>query len=373
MRIALLMSLGVSWSREAALRLAELGHEVHAIDFESEVMGNYLRGREDIVSGDIAAFQKSITATHIIRGGDTSQWRYLRYAPQLRKICRGINADVLFSLWGGGFSLISYASGIRPYAVFVGGGDILRVSGVQKVISRRALTRALITFANGQHLGERAKNFAPAASIRAFYLGVDTDKFKPGPSPEMPLTIICTRGFLPCYNNNYLIEALALLPDSVPEFRVVFTSAGDTLNETRSLADRILSPAIRGRVEFLNGVTDEAMLDNLRNAHIYVSFSRYDGTPISLLEALSCGLFPVLSDIPPNREWIDAGSANGILVPLDRPKECANALERSIREAAWRTRAAKINRRLILDRGDGRKNMRFVASELQAALGVGIA
>ena len=42
MRIALLLSLGVPWSREAALRLSELGHEVHAIDFEREVKGTYL-------------------------------------------------------------------------------------------------------------------------------------------------------------------------------------------------------------------------------------------------------------------------------------------------------------------------------------------
>jgi len=362
------MSLGVSWSREAALRLAELGHEIHAIDFESEVLGNYLRGRDDIRSSDIARFEQNIAGVHIIRGKDISQWRYLRYAPKLRKICTRIKADVLFSLWGGGFSLISYASGVRPYAVFVGGGDILRVSGAQKLLSRHALARAAVTFANGKYLGERAKAFAPSASIHTFNLGVDPQKFTPGNPPAGPISIICTRGFLPCYNNKYLIEALALLPQSVPEFRVVFTSAGETLDETRRLADRVLSPSIRSRVEFLNGVTDEVMLQNLCNAQIYTSFSTYDGTSISLLEALSCGLFPVVSDIQPNREWIDPQLRNGILVPLEKPEECAKALEQALVEAAWRREAAKVNRQLILERADGRKNMRFVASVLQAAI-----
>jgi glycosyltransferase involved in cell wall biosynthesis len=368
MRIAMLISLGVSWSREAALRLSELGHEIHAIDFESEVRGNYLRGRDDLHSAAIDKLRSSLAGVHIIRGQDISPLRYLRYAPQLRRICKDIDAQILFSLWGGGFAMISYASGIRPYAVFVGGGDILRVSGIQKIMSRHSLDRAAITFANGQYFGEKAKIFAPKASIQSIYLGVDPQKFIPGAPPDSPVVILCTRGFSPVYNNGYLIEALAALPDSTPEFRIVFTSAGDTLNDTRALADRILPPAKRRRVQFLNGVTDEQMIENLRSAHIYTSISRYDGTSISLLEALSCGLFPILSDIPQNREWIDPQVRNGILVPLDQPNAYAQALESAIRECAWRKEVAPFNRGLILERADGRKTMAFVASLLESTV-----
>jgi glycosyltransferase involved in cell wall biosynthesis len=369
MRIAVLLSLGVSWSREAALRLCELGHEVHAIDFESEVTGNYLRGRDDLHSEGIAKLRSSVAGIHLIPGSDISQLRYLRYAPRLRKICKDIKGDVLLSLWGGGFAMISCASGIRPYAVFLGGGDILRVSGIQKMMSRYALDRAAISFANGEYFGEKAKTFAPNASIESIYLGVDPKRFVPGTPSPSPVVIICTRGFAPVYNNGYLIEALAHLPDSLPDFKVVFTSAGESFERTRALADRILTPAMRARVRFLNGVTDEGMLENLRNAHIYTSLSRYDGTSISLLEALSCGLFPILSDIPQNSEWIDPQVRNGMLVPLDQPATYARLLEEAIRDADHRKNVAGFNRRLILDRADGRKTMARVASLLEAAIG----
>ncbi len=371
MRIAMLISLSVSWSREAALRLSELGHEVHVIDFESEVSGNYLNGRPDIYSTAIAKLRESVAGVHIIRGNDISQWRYIRYAPQLRKICKAIDGDVLLSLWGGGFATISCASGFRPYAVFLGGGDILRVSGIQKMISRFALDRAAVAFANGKYFGEKAKLFAPNASIHPLYLGVDTEKFVPANPPESPVTIICTRGFAPVYNNGYLIEALAQLPSSLPDYRVVFTSAGTALAQTRDLADRILDRETRKKVEFLDGVTDEGMLDNLRRAHIYTSVSRYDGTSISLLEALSCGLYPILSDIPQNAEWIDPQVRNGMLVPLDQPSEYARRLAEGIQDAAHRRSVATFNRRLILDRADGRRTMMQMASLLEAAIAAG--
>jgi len=369
MRIAMLLSLGVSWSREAALRLTELGHEVHAIDFESEVTGNYLGGRTDLHAASIDKLRSSLAGIHIIRGNDISQWRYLRYAPQLRKIFKDIKGDILLSLWGGGFALISCASGVRPYAVFLGGGDILRVSGIQKVMSRFALNRAAVAFANGRYFGEKAKEFAPDAAIQPVYLGVDTEKFSLANPPAAPITIICTRGFSPVYNNGYVVEALAMLPENLPPFRVVFTSAGETLEATKALAKRILKPEICERVSFLNGVTDEEMLSNLQISHIYTSLSRYDGTSISLLEALSCGLFPLLSDIPQNREWISSEARNGMLVPLDRPGVFAKALEKAILDSEQRQRMAAFNRNLILERADGRKTMALMASVMEDAVG----
>jgi glycosyltransferase involved in cell wall biosynthesis len=369
LRIAMLASLSVSWSREAALRLSELGHEVHLIDFESEMEDSYLRGRGDLNSRSIAKLHDILAGVHIIRGKDISQWRYLKYAPQLRTICKKIKADILFSLWGGGFAMISYISGIRPYAVFLGGGDILRVSGIRKMISRVALNRAAVVLANGKYFGEKAKSFAPGADIHPMYLGVDTKKFVLGTPPSSPVVIICTRGFSPVYNNSYLIEALSCLPESVPDFRVVFTSTGQLLNEAKAMADRILSPTIRQRVSFLGGVTDEEMVENLQNAHIYTSFSRYDGTSISLLEALSTGLFPILSDIPQNREWIDPEVRNGMLVPLDEPAALAERLETAIRDQAHCRSVRTLNRSLILDRADGRKAMAQAASLLEAAIG----
>jgi glycosyltransferase involved in cell wall biosynthesis len=107
------------------------------------------------------------------------------------------------------------------------------------------------------------------------------------------------------------------------------------------------------------------MLANLQDSSVYVSLSRSDGTSISLLEALSCGLFPILSDIPQNREWIDPSLENGILVPLDRPVELAAALRRAVTDASLRERAAVVNRRLIEERADARRNMTTLASRLQ--------
>ena len=366
MRIAIFSQLRSPWSRQAALRLAELGHQIHFIDFKGP--GNaigYLHDRDEVFLSDIKGFRERMSGIHLIDVKLSSHIRYLAYAPTLRRICQRCEADILLTLWGGGWATMVYLSGVRPYAVFVGGGDILRVAGIHKWISAFTLKRAAIVFANGRYFGEKAHEFAPGARIFPLYYGVDPQRFFPVDPHPSPLGIICTRGFMKTYNNAYLIEALATMPQNLPVYRVTFTSPGELLEETQLFADRILPGWLRHRVEFLNGVTDDKMVTSLQNSHIYVSLSRYDGTSISLLEALSCGLFPVLSDIPQNREWIDPSLSNGLLAPLDQPKALAEALVRALSDEKTRQRARSINRQMILDRADGRKNMAILAHELE--------
>ncbi|MBN2569752.1 MAG: glycosyltransferase family 4 protein [Deltaproteobacteria bacterium] len=366
MRLAVFCSILSPWSRQAVLRLVELGNEVHVIDFSTQGQHDYLHERSEVFGRDIAYMRRRIAGVHLIRNASGSRLRYIVYARKLGRICRDIDADVLLTLWGGGWAVMSYLSGFRPYAVFVGGGDILRVSGWQKLVSHYALTEARVVFANGQYFAERTRAFAPKANVVPLYYGVDPDRFKPIDSSADYLRIVCTRGFSEVYNNGYLIEGMANLDKEIQNIEVVFTSPGRLLAETMEKADRLLPAEIRDRVMFRNGVTDDEMLDILQNSNIYVSLSRYDGTSISLLEALSCGLFPVLSDIPQNREWVNPLRENGLLVPLDSPADLSEALAKAIRSVELRHRARAANRGLILERADGRKNMQILTSKLES-------
>ncbi|MFZ0739678.1 MAG: glycosyltransferase [Candidatus Acidiferrales bacterium] len=180
------------------------------------------------------------------------------------------------------------------------------------------------------------------------------------------MRILCTRGFLPIYNNELLVRALAHINNSFEDYETVFAAPGPQLNAANRLADAILLPAQRQRVRFLGGVSREEMADLLRQSHVYVSMSKSDGTSTSLLEALACGLFPILSDIPPNREWIYSNAANGILVSPGDSAALAAALTRAITGVRGRREAGQFNRQLILDRADTRANLPFLASVLES-------
>jgi glycosyltransferase involved in cell wall biosynthesis len=69
------------------------------------------------------------------------------------------------------------------------------------------------------------------------------------------------------------------------------------------------------------------------DADIFASLSAYEGMPVATLEALSCGLPGVLSDIPAHRAVIDDYDATGVCVEPSVP-EVASALEEAQNKTA---------------------------------------
>jgi glycosyltransferase involved in cell wall biosynthesis len=369
MRLALLMPIGSPWARRIALQLAALGQSVHVIDFAKPRTGiGYLSAYDDFQSSSIASLCDTVAGVQMLDSRFRCGVRYFTCPPQLERSCRHDGVEFLLSLYGGGWATMAYLSGIRPYAVYVVGSDVLKAGALSRWMSSRALASAKVVFANGQYLADRTREFAPDAAVQPLLFGVDTGVFAPRATALHPLRIVCTRGFLPVYNNEYLIRAIPLLDDCFDDCEVVFTSSGPDLEAARSLATRLLPAGMRRRVQFRAGVTDREMLEVVQSAHVYTSLSRSDGTSTSLLEALSCGLFPVLSDIPQNREWVEPDLQNGILVPLDQPAALAAALRRAMKDGPLRARAAEINRRLVLQRADANANMATMIETLEGIL-----
>jgi glycosyltransferase involved in cell wall biosynthesis len=136
------------------------------------------------------------------------------------------------------------------------------------------------------------------------------------------------------------------------------TVAGD--GSLRSeLAQRAERSIARRAIVFVGGVDHRRMPALLGDNHIYVSLSLSDTTSVSLLEAMACGLFPVVSDIPANREWIEHG-VNGCLVPVRQPMKLAQTVIDAWKDRALRENARRRNIETIRTRAEWGSNMRAV-------------
>jgi glycosyltransferase involved in cell wall biosynthesis len=72
---------------------------------------------------------------------------------------------------------------------------------------------------------------------------------------------------------------------------------------------------------------------------------------------MACGSFPVVSDLPANREWIDS-ELNGLLVPAKDAPALAQALIRALEERELREKAQIINKQRVKDKAIWEENMR---------------
>jgi glycosyltransferase involved in cell wall biosynthesis len=187
--------------------------------------------------------------------------------------------------------------------------------------------------------------------ISAFPMGIETDFLKKEGGQRAgfdnrPTTILSNRNLLPIYNVSLFIRAIPLVLRE--ESKVKFLVAGDG-PEREELEKEAKNLRIEDFVQFLGRIPHDAMLNLLSQTDIYVSTSLHDGTSVSLLEALGSGAFPVVTDIPSNREWISDGE-NGFLVPTDKERTLAIQIIKAIRNRSLAEEARQKNLRLVTEK-----------------------
>ena len=166
-------------------------------------------------------------------------------------------------------------------------------------------------------------------------MGIDATFLEVGKNRERDLknrsfTILSNRNLLPIYNVSLLIRAIPVVIKEEPKARFIIVGEGPEREKIEKEAEDL---NISSSVQFLGRVPHEKMPNILAQTDIYVSTSLYDGTSISLLEAMGSGAFPIVTDIPANREWIVNGK-NGFLVPTDEEGFLARRIIDAIRNHA---------------------------------------
>ena len=71
------------------------------------------------------------------------------------------------------------------------------------------------------------------------------------------------------------------------------------------------------KIEFIGWLTQEENIKQYQKAKIYITIPSSDGTAVSLLEAMSAGCIPIVSDLTVSHEWIVDGENGVILKPSD--------------------------------------------------------
>jgi glycosyltransferase involved in cell wall biosynthesis len=367
MRILILMARFSAWSQQIALGLSEQGYEVHIVDFR-ENADAALAKSSDGIRDDYEKFTRRVASIHLMGTPPIGKARFLWAAPQLRRLASRTRAQLILTLYGGGFALTAYASGFRPYCLYIVGSDVLGAGRISRRVNRTTLTNAARVFVNGEFLAARTKEQAPRATVMPLLIGVDPRQFEEAAPVSDTVQFVCTRGFgAALYNNDAIIKAIAKMPLSTPDFRVVFTSGGPQLDQCRALADRILSPSIRAQIQFLGGVSYQRLLAELRRSHALLSFAKSDGTATSVLEGMASGLYPILSDIPQNRALIRPGESVGTLVELDDEQGLADVLVDVVQHPQTYVERGRQNRRFIETVASAVVNRSILAREMTCA------
>lgn len=236
----------------------------------------------------------------------------------LRRVARFVrehDIDVLHS-HGKGAGLYSRLLGLmtgRPVVHTFHGLHIGDYSPVKKAIYltlERALswmTRTAICVSQGEADLIAAAGFIPMTKVEVIENGIAIPPEVTRPDwTGGPLRLLAVNRYDHQKNPDLLIEIATKLAGRV-DFHLDVIGTGERLGDIQT---RVTETGLAGMVTLHGGVTNPR--DYFRQAHVFVSTSRWEGMPLAVLEAMSEALCVLATDVVGNQDVIRT-ARNGLL------------------------------------------------------------
>lgn len=291
------------------------------------------------------------------------KWKYPISMLRARRIVRKIRPDIVHTHYVTSGGLTGLICGFHPTITTVHGSD-LNV-GMQSKIWR-PLLKAIFrqaTCVNTCTEDQKRKVMSLGTTpekIRVLTLGVDTERYSFKDRQPLGhrgiLKLVTTRRLEPVYNHSTIIEALTVLQSKNVDFQMTFVAGGGLLEKLKHQAEKA---GLTDRVRFLGGVPKKEVVDILQSHDIFLSAPNRDGISVAQLEAMATGLFPIVSNIEVNADWIDHG-VNGLLHEVGDADQLANCILEIRGNPELAMTAAHHNRKKVVELADTRTNMRVL-------------
>ncbi len=259
---------------------------------------------------------------HIVQwagGQKPFEWYDLpKLAFDFRRLTRQIKPDLIHAGPIQNCAFIAALSGFRPILTMSWGFDLMQdvhKSRWMERITRYVLRRSAYFTSDAQVTRDKAVAYGmdPERTV-VFPWGVDLNHFSPRKTVAgrpSSVVLFCNRSWEPRYGVDVLAEAFVTVARQRSDVELLLLADGSQAARIRQILER---GGVMDRVTFAGQIPQRDLPRFYHMADLFISPSHVDGSSVSLMEALACGLPCLVSDIPANKEWVSEGE-NGWLFP----------------------------------------------------------
>lgn len=243
---------------------------------------------------------------------------------KLRKLIKKFSPSIIHVHQANSYAYITSKAnkGKIPQVLTTWGSDVLLLphqGKLYKKIVKKSLKKSDYVTADANFMAEAINKLVKKEVLIANF-GIDIDNIE---IPQKKNVIYSNRLHNPLYRIDEIIEGFAKFHKTNPNWKLIVGANGSETEKLYALAKDLLP---NSSYEFIGFVDKQENKNRYLEAKIWISNPESDGTAISLLEAMSYGCIPVVSNLPANKEWI-TNNENGIIMRSSIEESLSKAIE----------------------------------------------
>jgi len=226
----------------------------------------------------------------------------------------------------------------KPHVLVLRGGNLPAFARRRSARVGRVLKSASAVTAPSRYLLEEMKRYREDVRLLPNPLALEAYPFRLRPRPRPRL--VWVRAFHEIYNPSLAVRVLASLAKEFDDASLVMVGRdkGDgSFQRARRLAAAL---GVAERVRFPGGVPKSGVPRWLDEGDIFLNTTNIDNTPVSVLEAMACGLPVVSTDVGGLPYLLESGR-DALLVPPGDAEAMADAVRRVLTEPGLAERLSR--------------------------------
>ncbi|MBN1320288.1 MAG: glycosyltransferase family 4 protein [Thermoleophilia bacterium] len=224
-----------------------------------------------------------------------------------------------------------------PYAITLRSGAFPEFAERWPSRMERMLRSATVVISPSPFLQGHFATIRP--DIRVIRNGLHLDRYQPRSMGGAEPRLVWLRSFEQRYNPLLALQVVRLLTTEFPEIEILMAgpdrqdwSAGRTLQEAAGLG-------IADRVRVMGAIPKVDVPDVLRQGDIFLNTTNVDNAPVTVIEAMACGLCVVSTNAGGVPDLVEDGQ-DALLVPRGDAQAMADAVRRILLDPQTAARLA---------------------------------
>lgn len=219
----------------------------------------------------------------------------------------------------------------KSFLLVLRGGELPKFSNERRRRVKNLLNSAKKVIAPSEYLKEEMKIYRD--DILCISNGINLKNYKFRLRNNLKKKFIWIRAFHKTYNPFMAIEVLKILKEEYPNIFLCMIGPDKRDGSLEEVLKEIDNFKLEKNIEIIKGVEKEKIPEYLNNYDIFINTTNIDNTPVTIIEAMACGLCVVSTNVG-GIPFLLKDKEDSLLVPKGDSRSMAEAILSLLKDPA---------------------------------------